>query len=449
MLQKSDLTGYGFKTTGMKFASRCMNQTGSFARMNSSNMNKSSIDRVLVVVDPDQMTLDQPEQSDLLQRALGLAQATCCELELFSAYYDPSLELALFAGREEVNQEKDRITDSAATKLGEIALEMKNHGAKVSHEVRWDQPYSEALLRKISESDPDLVMKASHGPSYVMGLTDNPDWELIRKSPSHIWFVKGGAPEINTVLTAIGETVVDEGIISESDYRVFEIGSLLAGSLGANNVPIHSYEVPRLHAYTAYAPMLAGSTQVAQQVENWDEIARMHGQAIRKFAKHFDINMDQIEIAKGPAVEVIPAFANSLNAGLVVMGARNLGRWERFLSSVAAEPVLSSVPCDIVFVKEAEGLDAPVAEKQPRRGIPSVNLELAITEPDKVFESPKSVVETDDLTIGLRRRILDAWELDVNRQMTAEDEGGPVQDAPSHILAEINSAKESLARNDG
>jgi len=416
--------------------------------MNRSNKTMTSIDRVLVVVDPDQMMLDQPEQSDLLQRALDVSRASGCELELFTAYYDPSLELSLFSDQDLVNQEKDRVTNSAATKLGEIALELKQHGAKISHEVRWDHPYSDALLRKISETSPDLVMKESHGPNYVLGLTDNPDWELIRKSPSHIWFVKEGTPEMNTALTAIGETTVDAGIISESDYRVFELGNLLADSIGARNVPIHSYEVPRLHAYTAYAPMLAGTTQVAHQVENWDEIARMHGKAIEKFAKHFNIDVDRVEIAKGHAADVIPAFAKTLNAGLVVMGARNLGRWERVLSSVAAEPVLSSVPCDVVFVKESEGLSTPIAEEKPRKGVPSVNLEMAITEPDKTFTSPESVVNTDDLTIGLRRRILDAWELDVNRQMTAEDEGGPVHDAPAHLLAEINRARESLARRD-
>jgi len=251
---------------------------------------------------------------------------------------------------------------------------------------------------------------------------------------------------MNTVLTAIGETTVDAGIISESDYRVFEIGNLLADSIGARNVPIHSYEVPQLQAYTAYAPMLAGTTQVAQQVENWDEIARMHGKAIQKFAKHFDIDVDQVEIAKGHAADVIPASAKTLNAGLVVMGARNLGRWERVLSPVAAEPVLSSVPCDVVFIKEAEGVSTPIAEERPRKGVPSVDLEMAITEPDKAFKSPESVVETEDLTVGLRQRILDAWELDVNRQMTAEDEGGPVHEAPAHLLAEINRARESLAR---
>lgn len=417
--------------------------------MNRSHMSKSAIDRVLVVIDPDQMMLDQPVQSDLLQCALDLAQATGCELELFSAYHDPSFEMSLFANQETVNHEKDRVTSSAATKLGEIALELKQRGAAVSYEVRWDHPYTDALLRKISEASPDLVMKQSSGPSYVLGLTDNPDWELIRKSPSHIWFVKQGAPKIETVLTAVGDTNVEEGIISESDYRIFEIGNLLANSIGARNVPIHSYQVPKLHAYAAYEPMLVATSPAASQLNTWDEIAHIHGQAIRKFARHFDIDVKQVQIAKGHPAEVIPKAAKSLNAGLVVMGARNIGRWERLLSSVAAEPVLSSVPCDIVFVKEVGGLKAPVAAEQPRRGVPSVDIESAILEPDQAFESPQSVVEADDLSTGLKWRILDAWELDVNRQLTVEDEGGPVQDAPAGILMKINRAKESLVRMNG
>ena len=414
--------------------------------MKHSQKSKISIDRVLVVVDPDELMRDQPEQSDLLQSALDLAHATGCELELFSAYYDPSFKLSLFAGLEVVNREKNQVINSAATKLGEVALALKTRGAVVSHEVRWDSPYADALLRKISDTSPDLVMKQSHGPHYVMGLTDNPDWELIRKSPSHIWFVKQGALKIKTILTAIGETAVDEGIISHSDYRVFEIGNLLANSIGARNVPVHSYEVPNLHAYAAYEPVLVTPSQVVTQMDTWDEVARMHGKAIQKFANHFDVDVEQIEIMKGPAADVIPAMAKSMNAGLVVMGARNLGRWERLLKSVTAEPALSSVPCDIVFVKDADEFSAPVAEEQPRQGIPSVNIERAITEPDRAFKSPESVVATDDLTVGFKRRILDAWELDVNRQLTAEDEGGPLQDTPAGILLEINRARESLAR---
>lgn len=414
--------------------------------MNHSHMSKTSIGRVLVVVDPDQMLVDEPEQSDLLQRALELVQTTGCELELFSAYYDPSLELRMFADPEAASKEKDRLTNAAATKLGEIALELKNRGAVVSYEVRWDSPYADALLRKISDASPDLVMKESQGPNYVMGLTENPDWELVRKSPSHLWFVKQGIPKIKKVLTAIGETAGDEGIISDSDYRVFEIGNMLANSIGAVSVPFHSYEVPSLHAYATYAPVLVTASQAASQEDTWDEVARRRSKAIQKFTKHFDINADQVEIAKGHAADVIPASAKTMKAGLVVMGARNLGRWERALSSVAAEPVLSSVPCDIVFVKDTDGLNAPVARKQPRRGVPSVDIEKAIMEPDRAFPSPESVVETNDLTIRMKRRILDAWELDVNRQLTAEDEGGPIQDAPASILMKINQARESLAR---
>jgi len=414
--------------------------------MNHSLVSNSSIDRVLVVVDQNQLMQDQPEQSDLLRRALDLAHATGCKLELFTAYHEPTLELTLFAGQEEVSREKDRLTNSAATRLGEIALALGSRGAEVSHEVRWDRPYADALLRKISETDPDLVMKQTHGPNYVLGLTDNPDWELIRKSPSHLWFVKQGVPAIETVLTAIGGTAGGDGIISRADYQVFELGNMLADSMGARNVPAHSYEVPKLNAYAAYAPVVVASAQIAGETDTWEQIARLHGQAIKEFAQHFEIDVKQVEVSKGHPADVIPALAKTLNAGLVVMGARNLERWERVLQSVSAEPVLSSVPCDIVFVKEARGVKIPEANEEPRRGVPAVNIEMAITQPDKAFESPEAVVETNDLTVGLRRRILDAWELDVNAQLKAVDEGGPVQEAPSSLLMEINRAKESLAQ---
>ena len=418
--------------------------------MNDLPIPSMSIDRVLVVIDQEQLLGDQPEYSDLLQRAVELAKATGCKLELFTACYEVSLGLNLFAGLDEVNQEKDRIINSATTRLSEIALEVKHHGVKVAHEVLWDHPYADALLRKIAKANPDLVMKRSQESKYVLGLVENPDWELIRKSPSHVWFVKQDAPDIKTILTVIGETTYDKDIISETDYRVFEIGNMLASNFGAKNVPVHSYQVPKLPAYTTYAPTLAQATVVESQMENWDQVAKTHGQAIQKFAEQFDIDVDQVEIENGHPADTVPEKVKSLSAGLVVTGARNLGRWERLLRSVAAEPILSSVNCDVVFVKEAEGLSTPVAEEKPRRGVPSVNIEMAIMRPDKTFESPESVVETEALTVDLRRRILEAWELDINRQLTAEDEGGPVHghDALAETLMEINQAKESLARTD-
>lgn len=414
--------------------------------MNHSDLSDTAIARVLVVVDPNQLTPGQPERSDLLSRALELAQATGCRLELFTAYHEPTLELSLFADRDEVRAEKARLTNSVATRLGEFAMDLENRGAEVTHEARWDHPYADALLRKISETEPDIVMKQTEGPNYVLGLTDNPDWELIRNSPSNVWFVKQGAPAIKTVLTAIGGTTIDADIISKDDYQVFETGSMLAGIMGARNVPAHSYEAPKLHAYAAYAPVVVASTQVAGEAETWQQIARLHGRAIKEFAQHFDLDVGQIEMSRGHPADVIPSLAKSLDAGLVVMGARNLGRWARVFQSVSAEPVLSSVSCDIVFVKDARDARIPDADERPKRGVPSVNIEMAITHPEQAFESPEEVAETDGLTVGLRRRILDAWELDINAQLKAEDEGGPVQDTPASLLAEINRARDSLAR---
>jgi len=108
---------------------------------------------------------------------------------------------------------------------------------------------------------------------------------------------------------------------------------------------------------------------VPNQMESCDEIARMHGLAIQKFAKQFEIGVDQVEVANGHPADIIPEKVESLNAGLVITSARNLGRWERLLRSVAAERILSSVNCDVIYVKEDEGLSALVGEEEPRRGV--------------------------------------------------------------------------------
>lgn len=414
--------------------------------MNHDRKSKLSINRILVVVDPQQFFHTTTEQSGLLRRASKLAETTGAELELFYPYHDPSLELSLFVNREEINLEKERIANRAATRMAELALQLNSGDVNVSHEVRWDHPPADAILRKIADSRPDLVMKQTRAPDYILGLADHSDWDLIRKSPVHLWFVKDDTALTDTVLTAVGGTAVDEGIITDSDREIFEVGNSIARYLEAQNRPVHCYQVPEVEVYAAYAPSLAGLTHVSGQ--NWDEIARLHGQVISNFAEQYGLSPDDILISKGHPAEVLPEMAKDLSAGLLVMGARNLGRWHRLFSSVAAEPVLADAPCDVFFVKESEEAELPEARESVTRGVPEVDLEMAITNPENAFKTPQGVVETRQLTRNLRERILDIWDHDVRAQLTQEEEGGPIQSTPANLLKEINEAKASLAKQE-
>lgn len=380
----------------------------------------------------------------LLRRVARVARATGAEVELFFPCYDPSLELSLFASREEVSREKQRIANRAATRLAELALLMSDEGLEVQHEVRWDHPVSDAILRKIDDCAPDLVMKRSHGPNFVVGLSRNTDWELIRQSPAHIWFVKEEKELTGTMLTAVGGISIGEGIITESDYHVFRTGNLIADCLDARNRAVHCYQVPRVEAYANYMPFIDGAANVIAQTQPWQDLAKLHGEAICRFAEDFDLDSGEVILSKGQPDDALPAEAKTAGAGLLVMGARNLGRWERLLSPVAAEPVLAEVPCDLLLVKEPNDLEPPRTGRRPRTGEPEVDVEMAVVRPEETFDSPQAVARAEHLTGELRRRILDVWALDIESQLREENEGGPVRSTQAGVLKEIADARRAI-----
>jgi universal stress protein E len=417
--------------------------------VNVRKQSDRSLDRILVVVDPDPALAGQVGQQAILDRAVELARATNARLELFHACYDPSLEMSLFATRDDVNREKEHLANSAATRMAELALKIKARGVEVEHEVRWDYPESDAILRKIDESRPDLVLKASRGPNYFLGLADNADWDLIRKSPCHLWLVREGDRPIKTVLSAIGSTLLDEDILTGADVEIYRTASTVAEAYGAQNIPVHSYQVPSLPAYAGYAPAMEGYVPVEQQQEELRQVAESHGQAVADFAARLGLSEEDIVVEQGHPAEVLPDVARSREAGLIVIGARHLGRWERLFAAVTAEPLLSEAPCDVLFVKERSGSEIPAAEERPRHGVPEINVEMAITHPEEAFKTPEAVVRADKLSRDLRRRILDAWKLDIQAELNEENEGGPVRDSKAGLLREIDSARLALDRASG
>lgn len=253
--------------------------------MHLTNIPNTSLSHILVVLGPLLEKHSDVTDSPLLQRAVMLANANNCELELFHLCSDASFKSRVLESKTALDKERQSIADMAATHLSEIAIELqlKTKGHKVRQDVRWDQPRMNAILRKIHQAKPDLVMKASEGSAYIMGMRRNIDGELIRQSPVSIWFDKEGS-----------------------------------------------------------------DTDVPEEAQN---------------SKH---------------------------------------------------------------------------------GTPAFDLEQAITAPDKTFDSPMDVATTDILSLELRKRILQAWQMDIQAQMVAVDEGGPISQIDISGLKEISAARKTL-----
>lgn len=400
----------------------------------------------LVVIDEDVLRSKHPLDTTLLARAKMLAQRVGCRLELFHVCYDDSLDQGLFKKDQGVSKEQLEAIDRDATRLGEIALELhRDSGIEVDHETRWDRPLADAIIRRAFEMEADLVMKTAGQSNYLIGLMTNTDWELIRQSPAHLWFVNEETTHLEHMITAVGSFT--EEVFDRHDYDVGELSMLLSEKLQLDNSVVHTYLAPtNLASYSGYAPELSALTAAAEPpISRRDDLARSHGKAIRAWADYFHLEPERFRVVQGRPADVLPEMTEAINANLLVMGARNLNRLERLVKPVTAEPVLARACCDVVFLREdVSASDIPEPSRPPVYGIPRVDIDQAVVDPERTFQTPEKLVEQKDLSIAMRLRILRLWEHDVRRLMDEEDEGGPTGTSKAGLLSAIHSARQAL-----
>jgi universal stress protein E len=405
------------------------------------------INKALVVLSPDLIRPDKPMKSALLRRAVDLARITGCELELFHVCYDSKLEYQLFTSDEELEQQRVRMIDRDATLLAEIATRLKDECVKIRHEARWDNPRTDAILRKTLQSKPDIVMKQAREHSFLLGIASNTDWDLARRSPTHVWLVNEEIEGIDRIVAAVGNKFGDPAdITTAADYDLFRTAGLFGETFNAEIYPVNAYQLPRAHSYVA--PVEGVSAPVVEQTEQQqqlrEQLVKQHNGMVRAVTKYFHIDTNNVHVREGHPNKVIPDVARQVDADMIVMGANSISRLERLVSSVTVEPVMADTNCDIVVVRERDSANLPDAEERPFYGVPKYDLEHAIINPKAAFRSPKHVPHLDDVSIDLRRRILQAWEYDIRAGMADENEGGPVTDINANDLDEIRSAQALL-----
>lgn len=407
---------------------------------------KAKIKKALAVLSPDLIAPEAPMQSALLKRAVALAKITGCELEIFHVCYDGGLLYQLFASDDELERQRMRLTDSAATRVAEVAARLRNEAIDVKDEVRWDNPRTDAILRKITQSSPDIVLKQAREHSFVLGITSNTDWELARRSPAHLWLVNNGVDDIDRIVAAVGNQPHDTNeITSAADYDIFRTAGLIGDIFKAEIHPVNAYQVPDTQSYVAASASM-GAPVLTEEIPrvSRSKIFKKHNSNIRAFAQYFQIPTDNVHVCEGHPTEVIPNVAKSIDADMIVMGSTNISRFERLFSSVTVEPVIADAECDMLIVREHEPSSVPKAAESPHYGVPKYDLARAIIEPESTFETPQEVAGIADLSIPLRERILQAWEYDIKAEMREEDEGGPAGRVDTDVLDDIYSAKALL-----
>ena len=402
--------------------------------------------KILVIVGPELLEAAAPMESALLQRAVMLARATGYEIELFHAAFDSALEYQLFKSEEEIDRRRRMVLDRDATRLAEIAAWLVKDGFKAGHEVRWDYPRTDAILKKIAHAKPEFVMKHQDEHGFLLGITTNTDWELARRSTADLWLVHEESDSIDPILAAVGNRSGEPGeIAGATDRRLLETAVRLGRSCEARVLAVNAYELPDVSSFVANVGGTVMPVQSAkEQEETRKQILASHEQYVKGLTDKFRIDESDLYIREGHPGSVIPEVAEQAGAGLIVMGANSISRLERIVRPVTVEPVMAEAECDILVIREDQAETAVAESDKPLTGVPRHDLEHAITHPDATFESPQQVANLSDVSIDLRKRILQAWEYDIRAEMAEENEGGPVKPIDVNALDDILSAKAIL-----
>jgi universal stress protein E len=296
-----------------------------------------------------------------LRKAAQLAAALGARLEIFHAIAEPVYLDAFLLEGMTLEQTQKQWRDRLVRKLEKHADDLRAEGLGVDVACEWDFPAYEAVIRRASRSDADLIVAERHATKHVLPwLLRFNDWELLRRSQVPVLLVKSARAWRRPGVLAAIDPLHSFAKPAKLDGEIMEAAQMAAEALGGKLHLAHAFPGALLPA-ERLSPI---SAELAVTLEK---------QATREARKSFAAAVEQAGLSgarkhfvSGHAVDVIPKLARQQHVQLVVMGAISRSGLKRLVIGNIAEQVLDALPCDVLVMKPAN-FKSPV--KSRMRGV--------------------------------------------------------------------------------
>jgi universal stress protein E len=283
----------------------------------------------------------------VVERAAWLAASYSCDLHLLIC--DPVTD---FLGDSYVYLlESQDIADSIQASQSEAVEEMlagvKQAGVRVEVSTSRGRYVVDVVRREAAARQPLFVVKGTHyhTPTERASL-DGTDWDLIRDLDYPLWFVKPVEWRDPPVVVAAVDPVHAHDKPSHLDYRIIESARAVADKCDGELKVLHTYQrldEIGLRATWSFKPEKLPVKEIDAKIR------AEHDRALRVLAETSDIPGGALHLMPGRAYEVLPAFAASQGASLVVMGARARSRLKRRIIGNTAARALDHIHCDVLI----------------------------------------------------------------------------------------------------
>jgi len=277
-----------------------------------------------------------------VRKAVGIAAAIGARVTLFHAFSTP------YPLPKSVSMDPHAIVVAAAkerrAQLLKLARTLRTGGVTVRCEVAWDFPPAHAIVRRVLESNPDLVIAESHRHARIARwFLANSDWELIRECPCPVWFVKSERLARKSAILVAVDPAHARAKPAGLDDRLLQAATSVAHQFGGRVSLIHVEDSLQL-ARPAQAETMA---------------------MINRLAKRNGVAAGASFVRTGIPADVLMDGAAELDADLLVMGAVSRSGLGHSHIGNTAEAVIDGVTCDVLIVKP-RGFKTAVARKGPK-----------------------------------------------------------------------------------
>ena len=299
-------------------------------------------DTILTIIELE----NYPEQ--VVERATWLAKLTNSELELLLCDPTSSYVREEFIVSSEVRDLVNELYEAEGDALARLAELPRTQGIKVATDISHDRPIEDVIINRASDIDPRFVVKGTHyhTPAERATFSDT-DWQLMKRLDFALWFVKPVAWKEKPLIVAAVDPMHQQDEEALLDARIVSMAQSLADECQGRVALLHTYQ--RLveigsRATWAIKPVKLPIDELDQKLR--DE----HRQKLDSFARECGVDADAVHQLPGRAHELLPSFAQSHGASLIVMGALSRsGLRKRYIGNTAAR-VLDHLPCDILVI---------------------------------------------------------------------------------------------------
>ncbi|MGH8517849.1 MAG: universal stress protein [Panacagrimonas sp.] len=287
---------------------------------------------------------DSPMQhTPAMRRAVELCRRSGAQLHLLMVAFDPRIDATAELVDPEVSRlARERYTELRLRWLAEWCVGLVAQNLSVSCEVVWARKTHEAVLEKVAERAPDLVVKDFHRENVLhrWSILSSADSRLSRLCPVPIMFVQPHSPLLYGRVAAAVDPVHPEARDSELDDAVVGIAMPLAMVAGA--------ELELVHVVAHRAGSEGLSIEIDQMLEH---LRREDERAFVQFADRYGVAPEQRRLLEGGVMAELLRHIAEAQVDLVVIGSQYRRGLDRFLLGSHSEAIVSQATCDVLLVR--------------------------------------------------------------------------------------------------